>query len=281
MYIIKKLLITLCIVFISISTFADIEPIFSISDVEILEAQKNETLVVFDIDDTLTILSEPAFQRPNFKSHHSELFAQIMDPLSLKEKVVAFTLPLLTTSGELIESVSPLSMQKLHTEGVKTIGLTAAMGGEIGQASLEERRIKELKRVGIDFSHSFLDLPEVVFPNFEKPIYGKLPVFKNGILFTNENNKGQVLVEFLKILDWKPKQIIFVDDRLDHLKAVENALLQYEPAIEYIGLHFQTDPQSYQTIDADRFKEQWTEIAEQAKEILSNKNRFYSGNILQ
>lgn len=195
----------------------------------------------------------------------------MMDSLSPKEKVVTFTLPLLMTQGKLIESKSPSSIKKLQEIGVKTIGLTAAMGGEIDKVSIEKRRVEELKRVGIDFSNSF-ELPETIFSNFKKVIFGKPPVFKNGILFTNENDKGQVLVKFLKTIDWKPKQIVFIDDRLDHLQTVEKALSQYESAIEYMGLHFQTDPKCYQAIDAESFKERWTEVIRKTKEILSKEN---------
>lgn len=84
-----------------------IESIHSITEMELYLDEENHTLALFDIDDALTILGDPAFHRPNFKIHHSAVFTTIMEPLSAKEKLLAFTLPLLTTSGELIEKETP------------------------------------------------------------------------------------------------------------------------------------------------------------------------------
>jgi hypothetical protein len=252
----------------SVQSVAAIEPIWSIEEVEFGESERHDTLLIFDVDDTLTILREPAYQRPNFKHHHAELFFQLMHPLDTVERVVAFTLPLLTTPSDLIELQTPEKIQKLQLEGMKVIALTAAMAGEIDKVFVEDRRIAELRRVGIEFS--FHELPTQVLPNFECPIYGRPPTFKEGILFTNEVNKGEVLVAFLKTLAWSPKHIVFVDDRLEHLHTVEKALAEYDSEIRYQGFHFQSDPSCYQHVEPETFEQKWAEVADKAKEILSS-----------
>jgi len=245
-----------------LTMLAIIESICTITDVSFVEWEENQGLAVFDIDDTLTILNEPAFHRPNFKLHHAENFARIMEPLSTEERLLAFTLPLLTTAGDLLEIQTPQVIRNLQSKGVKTIALTAAMGGRIRDAFIEDRRISELNRVGIDFAPSFPDVQGTIFfTNFQAPIFGSYPLFKSGILFTNENDKGDVLVEFLKALSWTPRQIIFVDDRIDHLYAVEKALSLFNPEIQFKGFHFLTDPTCYQAIDAENFREKWIEHA--------------------
>ncbi len=249
--------------------FSHIQTIHSIAEMDMFVKGNNQKLVAFDIDDTLTILSDPAFHRPNFKIHHATLFVKLMEPFSPEERMLAFTLPLLTTSGDLIEKEAPHFLAKLQKQkNIKTVALTAAMGGKIDGVSIEDRRFAELKRVGIDFSFSFPNLAETVFIDFRTPLMGSLPLFKNGIIFTNENDKGEVLVKFLKTIPWKPDEIIFVDDRIEHLQAVEKALHLSFPEIAFTGLHFKTNPAVYKNTDAEQFSKVWLEHAKKAQQIL-------------
>lgn len=249
--------------------FATIESIHSIGAINFTNIPENQVLAVFDIDDTLTILHEGAFQRLNFKFHHVEIFNEIMKPLSVEEKLIAFTLPLLMTPGDLIEIQTPEVIKNLQEKGVRTIALTAAMAGKIGDVFIEDQRIAELKRSKIDFSSSFPDLQERIYSNFRAPIIGSYPLFKRGIIFSNDNDKGAVLVEFLKTISWLPDLILFVDDRIDHLYSVEKELYLFNPNIQFKGYHFQTDLNVYKEVDPEHFKEKWLQCVEQAKEILS------------
>lgn len=251
---------------------AKIEPIYSIKELESIEVRDN-TLAAFDIDDTLTILHEPAFQRPNFKTHHSQLFSEIMETLTIEERLLAFTLPLLMVEGDLIEAEAPAIIKQLQNKGVKTIGLTAAMACRIESSYVEDRRIEELKRVGIDFS--FCELQDT-YTNFKTPILGSYPLIKNGIIFTNDNDKGEVLIEFLQTLMWQPTLIVFVDDRIEHLHSVEKALATYYPHIEFRGFHFQPDRIPYQETSPENFLAQWLKCMTQAKEILEKQQAIRS-----
>lgn len=245
-----------------------IHSIQSLTEMPLFEEESQNILAAFDIDDTLTVLQEPAFQRPNFKGHHAELFIQLTASLSPEEKHIAFTIPLLTTPGELVESHSPLVIQELQRKGVKTIALTAAPAGNYLGTPIEDRRIAELRRVGIDFSVSFPEMEETLFLHFKPPIWGSLPLYKEGVIFTNDIDKGLVLIEFLKTLSSLPKEIVFVDDRVEHLHTVERALQTYYPEIQFHGFHIQPNPSFYKETDAQNFKEKWMECIEWAKEFL-------------
>lgn len=150
------------------------------------------------------------------------------------------------------------------------------MGGKIDGVFIEDRRHAELSRVGIDFSLSFPDVAEIVFTDFNAPVLGSYPLFKNGILLTNDNDKGEVLVRFLKILAWKPTLIVFVDDRIEHLLAVARALQLYYPEITFIGLHFQTDRVNYEDTNVEHFSAKWREHVKKAKEILAKDEELSS-----
>ncbi|MBS0603689.1 MAG: DUF2608 domain-containing protein [Verrucomicrobia bacterium] len=249
--------------------FAVVVPIHSITHMELNLEEEKQVLVVFDIDDTLTILDEPAFQGPNFKVHHSSVFSSIMDPLSDIEKQLAFTIPLFTSSGDLIEIESPAFIADLHRNRIKTIALTAAPAGEIEGASLQDRRIAELNRVGIDFSPSFPDVGEIVFTDFNLPIVGTYPLYKKGVILTNNTHKGEVLVRFLKTIEWTPDEILFVDDRMSNIHDVESALKHFYPEITFKGFHFKTERVGYKQTDADNFCRKWIEMVEMSKEILA------------
>lgn len=250
------------------SLFASIESISSLTEINISELKDHKALAIFDIDDTLTVLHEPAFQSVNFKQVHAGIFTKIMLSLSFDEKWTAFTLPLIMTPGDLIEEEAPAIIQKLQDSGIKTLALTAAPCGRIDGVLLEDSRFYELLRVGIDFSGSFPDILETQFTHFPKPIIGSFPLYKNGIIFSNDTDKGQVLIEFLKNISWSPEFVIFVDDRIQHLYAVEKALALFNPKIQFKGYHFKSNGSCYQVTDAEDFTNKWTEAIDYAKRVL-------------
>ncbi len=259
-------------VFVTSLSFADVLSIHSIKEMKSHAEGKENVLVVFDIDDTLTILSDPAFHSTNFKIHHASVFKEIMSPLNPRERHLAFTIPLLTTASDLIEIETSQVIDELQNRGVKTIALTAAMGGEIEGVSIEDRRIKELNRVGIDFSRSFPDISEMIFSGFNAPINGRGPFFKLGVILANENDKGEVLVAFLQKIEWKPDLILFVDDRIEHVHAVQKAIGEFYPEIECKGFHYNTDHVPYAKLESEQFSKQWVDLAEKAKELLQNES---------
>lgn len=249
----------------SSSAYASIAPIDSIQELRAHTEESNNVLVVFDIDDTLTILEDPAFHRTNFRNHHAAAFLEILSTLSEKEVILTFSIPLLTTGSNLIEKETPEFIEKLHENGIRTIALTAAMGGEIDGVSIADRRIAELQRVGVDFSKSFPHLSEMVFSGFKAPLFGGHPLFKKGVILANDNDKGLVLAEFLKAIDWRPDLILFIDDRIDHIHAVKRAMEAFCPAIECKGFHYQTKHVPYEQIGREDFTKKWLEIVEMTK----------------
>lgn len=249
-------------------------PIYSITELDLgHDTSPEDTAYGFDVDDVLTILGDPAFHRPNFKFHHLEAFDEVMGTLSKVEYAMAFTMPLLTTPSNLIETEAPQFISSLQKRA-KTLAITAAMGVEIDGASLEERRASELVRVGIDFSSSFPEIPEFVLSGFKPPVLGRDPLFNKGILYTNESNKGKVTVEFFKAISWEPKNFGFVDDRIDHVRAVVGAMKNHFPKANVKGFHFQPTKVPYASARPEHFTAKWREVANRAKELVASKKYF-------
>ncbi len=249
--------------------FASIEPIRSIQEVEQRIEKDKEILVVFDVDDTLTILKEPAFQYGNYKLTHSEAFSNVLKHLDEDVKFIVFNLPILLSTSDLIEPHTPAVIERLQNNGVKTIALTAAPAGNIDGGSLEDARIADLRQLGIDFTRCFPEVSNTLFTNFPIRPYQSYILFKEGILFANYVNKGAVLVGFLQQLSWKPDVVIFVDDRVEHIHAVKTSLAEFNPAIECKGLHFQTEHTLYKTIERGEFCTKWQEIVDTAHQVAS------------
>lgn len=143
------------------------------------------------------------------------------------------------------EAVNPKiadSIAYLQSKHIRTIAFTACPIGACSiVASIEDWRIRHLKKNQFDFSSAF---PE--FPKLELKIQGdplsrfydlqRFALFKEGVLFCNGNHKGPALSAFLAAIKWKPSKIVFLDDRLDFLQSVEKAL--QKEGIEFIGLHY-------------------------------------------
>ncbi|MBI5346557.1 MAG: DUF2608 domain-containing protein, partial [Chlamydiae bacterium] len=88
----------------------------------------------------------------------------------------------------------------------------------------------QLKSINIDFSNFSLCSKTLYF---EGEYYA---IFKNGIFFTNGNNKGEMLEKFLDKINFCPKAILYVDDKFHHLQRVEK--ICQKKNIPFIGLRY-------------------------------------------
>lgn len=188
----------------------------------ILDVADKKTLVVFDLDDTLIYpsdkinqawfiqsalgkeilkeINDHSAQQKNPKTHSKLIFSKI----AVKEKPC-------TVEPQVISIIDDLKKR-----GINIIVLSHSFTGSVGIIpSMQELRFATLASVGIDLSTSFKQ-QEIVF----NPIAGKKPVFYNGILLTDFANKGIVLGAFLDAIGYKPRQIIFFDDKEKNVDAV-------------------------------------------------------------
>ncbi|MDR3623554.1 MAG: DUF2608 domain-containing protein [Chlamydiales bacterium] len=196
-------------------------PIQSFNDIRSeLDSTDADTLVVFDVDDVLITYNDMVL-RPS-GAHFRPASWKGIDP-----KEIPYLISIMLNEGQiiLIDHSTPLLINKLKSKGVKTIALTAARTGKFGVIeSAEEWRLKVLKQFDIDFSKSF-STKQIYFDNIEKK-ETEYSLFKDGVLFLGDEKttKGALLVQFLKKVQWTPKKVIFIDDKMSHLTSVEAAL---------------------------------------------------------
>lgn len=217
------------------------EKMYSLSELAPLLTKPKETLLVFDVDYTLTQPNEPAFQFVNFVKN-KELIQGVFDSLSHGERDIFSNLMVFHLCGNsTIEEESPSIIRELQEMGIKTIALTASMTAPLKRQCLIQKRLKNLKELGFDFSQTFKNIKPQYFDSLDSN-YKSHPYFEKGVLFSNgenpKNYKGEVLLKFLSLIKWKPKQIVLVDDRLQNHQAVHQALADTHPEISFLGIHF-------------------------------------------
>jgi hypothetical protein len=220
----------------------------AIIEVSNLESFKNEiktfnsqTLVIFDVDETLITPKEALFRASKeqlpaeyqqLREYFGDLRTLLKDELLKDWKEVWISRILAHRQYQLMDKELPALIHKLQNLGIITIALTQMKSGCFGIIpSIENWRSHQLKEFDIDFSQA----SSLYFPlsfNLEE----SKPSFKQGILFTDKSSKGETLALWLEAVEWIPNLIVFIDDYLPNLKSVENLTLNKE--ISFIGFHY-------------------------------------------
>lgn len=189
-----------------------------------IEALDPNALVVFDVDDVI-LIDKDAILNQVGDSLRSEIFNEkYQEAQTLKEKEAVsalLTVPLANAEKMLVEDLTPALIDKIQKKSIKTIALTNCPTGPCGVIEdCEKWRLDQLQKLGINFNKSFPNLNRVTFKGVEATCI-KAPVYNNGVIFAEGLSKAEALNEFLKIVDFKPSQIIFVDNMYHHLQQME------------------------------------------------------------
>jgi hypothetical protein len=65
---------------------------------------------------------------------------------------------------------------------------------------------------------------------------GKPALYIQGILFCAGQDKGEVLIDWLKQMNFHPKKIIFIDDKIKNVMQVQKAVIKNK--YPFIGLRY-------------------------------------------
>jgi hypothetical protein len=222
-----------------------IQTVDSIEQVrEELAGENRETLIVFDVDATLTCYSDIELfleYGPDDVSEGDKDFVTLIG-----EEIAAYvkkngegrvsdmvnSFYMSKESGQLVESTTLELIHQLQSRGIKVIALTAIPAGPFGSISCGRTlRYANLRTFGIDFGSSFKE--ELIVFDTLHAYNGDYPMFYKGILFSNwGNDKGTVLGAFFDQVGWSPKKVIFFDDRKRHVEEVEKEMdkrgIQYQ-----------------------------------------------------
>jgi len=214
-------------------------------DVVLKHADK-DTIVVFDIDDTIAQLPEDIGT--------SKWLSYMTKQLQTKGYSFEEALNIMIPSCCVIQLMTELKMvgssfqiiNTLQQNNIKTMALTNR------SISIEKRTIEQLKNLGIDFSANCVCDDELALNLKHR---GK---FSHGIIFTANNTKGEMLFHFLDITKQHFKKVVFVDDKLKHVKEVEKEAQKQN--IEFIGIRFSQLDDKVQSFDPEKARKQFNEF---------------------
>lgn len=211
----------------------DIIDSFSLSDFKDLGHKVEQgALVLLDVDDTL-ITPRSAMFRYN-SGHH-----QFIDELK-KQPPHGINVTTILANWRLQRQVILVEEEWPHfihflrdVRGVTVYGFTQMHTGAFGTiASVEKWRFQELQDKGIVFTSAIDGSSRLVLLEGEEGY----ACFDRGILFTGPFTKRQLLDAFLTITPHQPRQIFYVDDRLEQVHMI--AQLAQRRNIPFFGVHY-------------------------------------------
>jgi len=182
-----------------------------------------DTLIVFDIDNTL--LTPPTDLGSD--QWFSYLVQEKVNRGMSRAEAVAQVLPLYYHVHSIVDLISTEASLHEHITLLKqhcdySLCLTAR------SLPMVEKTVEQLnnnKLIFHDSEHQERELG-LAHPS----------LYKDGVLFCGMNDKGEVLLRFLELIDYHPKAIIFVDDKEKYLASVEAAARKMN--IKFVGLRY-------------------------------------------
>ena len=71
----------------------------------------------------------------------------------------------------------------------------------------------------------------------EEFVFDEVPSkYTHGMFFCGHGDKGQALLQLFHRIDYAPKKVVFIDDKMKNIKAVERAVEGL--GIEFVGIHY-------------------------------------------
>ncbi|MBN9542459.1 MAG: DUF2608 domain-containing protein [Alphaproteobacteria bacterium] len=220
-----------------------IKPIKSFNEAD-FSIISEDTLVIFDVDETLIqpldsyLINEHTEQGKNFRNQIINKYRDVENWDNLTAVM------LLNGKRPLLEPNIINRIQKLKDRKVKFIALSHMNTGKLDFIDeLAEWRYEHLKSLGFESNFGNNIILNVNFHN-------RKPLFYKGILATDLNKKGPILVAFLNQINYYPENVIMFDDNLDYLESVETSLKPLN--IKFFGYHYlgaKTKPWNQKIID--------------------------------
>lgn len=238
---------TFFILFLFFNSFINCLTIESDRLAIVMDYIEEDTLVIFDIDNTLA--------RPAQELSSDEWFCHLVNSrmaeghdyitsiyYTLPTAYYAqFNVPLQTTEIDAELLTTHLIHQKIPTMALTTRSLFVS-----------ERTLEQLEDINIHFLTPHVSQEDLVLPMHHPCFY------KNSILFGGNNDKGEVLTTFFHWMNYYPKKVIFIDDKMKYLVAVEKALKHYN--IEFVGIRYSGCDELVQTFDPAKAEHQLLEL---------------------
>lgn len=221
-----------------------------------------DLLIIFDIDNTLI---EPVQELGTDQWFYSRLKDHLHNGhdgrAALDKAIREWTAVLNISKMKLVESAAEVIVRDLQKSGYHVMGMTTR---GLGMATLT---IEQLQHLGIDLSLHAPHEEDFLMRNEGTILYRK------GILFTSGTHKGEALHRFFDTIDYPAMDVMFINDKLNHLTPVEEMCLREE--IGFYGLRYGKTDERVKNFNRDIADVQFKHFGkilsdDEAKELLSN-----------
>jgi hypothetical protein len=237
---------------------------FNVIEEEIRNADYN-SLVVFDVDD---VLITPRDKVLNENQYIYETIEGLLGESKPSDILELYSIIFLGREAIRVDNRFVSIISELQKNKIKVVALTNCNTEKFYHIdSMKDWRIKELQSLGYNFGISWKKMLEHKFENLPTYEEGVFPVFKDGILFTNDVSKGEVLAAFLKYANLNTNSIYFIDDNIKYLESV--AEVAKKLSISYVGIE-------YDAVKTNKKSDFCKEVSKKQIEILVKEKRWVS-----
>lgn len=199
----------------------------------ILPYIEEDTLVLFNIaevltDSTLSLGSSPSrkYIQATAKKMANRPACDVHDIFTW---IIFNQIPHKTVEPVTAQLIAGLQEREVVVAALTSRGRTEWYTTEI--PGVDDQTDKVLEALGIDLKRT---QPPIVSIQMEGAEY--LTHYRNGIYYSNHMEKGLFLKKILEDSGYRPKNIVFVDDKLDSLKTVDEAMK--ELSIPFTGFWY-------------------------------------------
>jgi len=232
-----------------------------------LQSVDKDTLVIFDVNNVLMNWNDQIL-----KSKNANTAKELSK--SLKERITNKTLRNEIISILFLESkTSPIDREmvslvsNLQNNNIKVLVLTSWSTGSFGLIpKAEDLRLTQLTEHGYNFKKSWPHLQTKNLRSLLEDPHKSEPIYKDGVVFVDGNSKGKTLEAFLQYANFKPKKIIFIDDKSEYLDSVNEFSQKHH--FEFMGIEYTKAYDEPQALNLDIARLQFEVLEKQKKVVI-------------
>ena len=206
-----------------------------------------DTLIIFDIDNTIAHPTEELSSDEWFCHIVNKKMAEGHDYITS----IYYALPVtyyaqFNVSLNYTESLVPHLIAGLIDHHIPVMALTTR------SLFVAERTLEQLEEINVQFLIPHISQEDLVLPLLHPCFYSR------SILFASNNDKGEALMALLKHMNYYPKNIVFIDDKIKYIESVAKAVEPYN--ISFVGIRYSGCDDRVKNFNPTRAHNQWLDL---------------------
>ncbi|XVN41150.1 MAG: DUF2608 domain-containing protein [Rickettsia endosymbiont of Argas persicus] len=221
--------------------------------IEAIEKADKTCLVLFDVDEVI-VMDSDEFRLTH--DYRKELVNNIEKRLPIEQCKLLLSVVLKDRKARFVNDDILKIFALLKEKNIPAMGLTKLPTGKFGVIEdMIEWRVRELASLKVNLQELSPLSDELIIKDFNIG-YGD-PILKDGIIYTAEYDKGEVLEYVLQKTNYFPKSIIFIDDIEENLLSLQktcNKLKINYQGFEFMGSAIVPEPDLDEQLEKIRFE---------------------------